>query len=126
MFPVHPSAPRDVRAPRGAHLWSLRVIEIPISALAYLGASFIAVLVAYGLGKRAKLRELHRLQEQGLLDVRYLGRGPQRSEDRVRDLLHNQEEDEDELGLDVVAYPRKDRDEDRKVDWAKEIAQPGD
>ena len=101
------------------------MIETPISALAYLGASFIAVVIAYGLGKRAKLRELHRLQEQGLLDVRYIGRAPQQRDDRVRDLLHTQEE-EDELGLDVVAYPRKDRDEDRKIDWAKKIAQPGD
>ena len=79
--------------------------------LPWLGLIFTH-LVAYWLGRWLKLRQLHRLQAQGLLTITTEA---QPGDERIPSLMGNQPESEEEL--DIVAYARRDS-EDRRDDWA--------
>jgi hypothetical protein len=92
--------------------------------------------LGFWLGKRAKLRELHQLQEEGYLSITYVGQedhraiGPESlphpgggSSDgpTIHELLHTEEPGQpigDELGR--VRYARRDG-EERRDDWAKAL-----
>lgn len=110
------------------------VDDILISSVVVAG--FTAV--GYVLGKRAKLRELHQLQDEGFLTITYLGHhrdGVHHGKDvgpTIHELLHaEQPSDEPEPELQRVRYPRRDRDGPRRDDWAmalkaRSLKQPSD
>lgn len=75
--------------------------------------------MGYVLGKRAKLRELHRLQQEGMLTITYA------KHDAMKQMLYGDEPSDADEALDLVAYPRKSKDEDRNIDWAKTLRRGG-
>lgn len=92
-----------------------------------IGGAIVAgfTAVGYVLGKRAKLRELHKLQDEGFLTITYLGhhRDGVQGQDvgpTIHQLLHD-EPDDVEPELQRVRYMRRDRDGERRDDWAKAL-----
>ena len=87
-------------------------------------AGFTAV--GYVLGKRAKLRELHKLQDEGFLTITYLGhpRDGVKGKDvgpTMHELLHPEEFEHEDAPLQRVRYERRDQDGPRRDDWAKAL-----
>ena len=100
----------------------LGVDDIIVSGVVVVGFTAIG----YVLGKRAKLRELHQLQDEGFLTITYLGhhRDGVKGKDvgpTIHELLHPEELEQDEPPLQRVRYERRDRDGPRRDDWAKAL-----
>ena len=84
--------------------------------------------VSYVLGKRAKLKELHDLQEEGYLTITYDRKltGGTSSEDvgpTMHELLHahEQQHEQDQSVMGEVRYIRRDQDGPRRDDWARSL-----
>lgn len=95
--------------------------DILISGAIGLGLTALG----YVLGKRAKLRELYKLQDEGFLTITYLGHHKNGVKGKdvgptMHELLHGGQPD-DEPELRSVRYPRRDRDSERRTDWARPL-----
>lgn len=99
----------------------MSVGDIIISGIVGLSLSY----VGYVLGKRSKLRELHRLQEEGYLTITYdraltggTSEGP-----TMHELLadHERPPAAQDEGFGEVRYIRRDQDGPRRDDWARSL-----
>jgi len=71
-----------------------------------LAVAVASCLIGYVWGRRAKLKELHKLQREGLLEIVY------RPREKMRDLL---------LGTEEEKRAAEEEDDDRRRSWARSL-----
>jgi hypothetical protein len=94
-------------------------IELNLLHIGGTLGGLLLMSLGYWLGKRAKLNELHKLQREGYLKIEYLNH--QQGKGDVRQLMMKDQSLDDDEHLEVVAYPRRSRNEKREIDFAKKL-----